>query len=63
MAQHEAPVEAQKQAAIIRANLKDHFTFHYTTDRYNGQYAGKFSVREFAEELDIFLCVPCGKKI
>ena len=46
MAKHEALIDAQQQAVVIRENMENRFAFLFTTDRYNGQWAGEFEVLE-----------------
>ena len=49
MAKH----EALPTSADILARMRDHFTYLYTSDRYNGQYADEFCVLE-SQSVDKF---------
>ena len=46
MAKHEAHLIAEHQAGIIYSDMENRFSYLYTTDRYNGQDAGEFSILE-----------------
>ena len=46
MAKHEEPIYNPFTAATIYEKMEDRFSYLYSTDRYNGQYADEFNVLE-----------------